>query len=180
MRVCEIGGMYLRVADAGWADPLDATHAQRAGGRWNAPDTHATLYLNAGERTARANVRAQFAGLPYGPEDLDPAEAPHLVHVAVPEGHACELRTTDGLAEVGLPSTYPDDDRGDRVPWGTCQPIGAQAHAHGLDGVACRSAAAGGVEELAWFPREDRPSAAALERLEFPDWYWTGSPRTSS
>ncbi len=43
----QMAGTYLRVADPGWADPLDSSFAQRLGGRWNAPDAHATLYLNA-------------------------------------------------------------------------------------------------------------------------------------
>jgi hypothetical protein len=41
----QMAGTYLRVADPGWADPLDSSFAQRLGGRWNAPDAHATLYL---------------------------------------------------------------------------------------------------------------------------------------
>ncbi len=173
MRTAAIGGTYLRIAEADWDDALDASFAQAAGGRWNAPASHNTLYLNADEVTARANLRANFAGLPYGPEDLNPAHAPHLVEVAVPTGEACELRTADGLAEVALPTTYPANADGDLVPWKDCQPIGARALAAGLDGIACRSTAEGGREELAFFPQAHRPPATQRNRHEFADWYWT-------
>ncbi len=168
----EIGGAYLRVADANWADPLDSTFAQAAGGRWNAPNAHPVLYLNTDEQTARANVRAKFEGLPYGPEDLDPADAPHLVEVDVPHGEVCELRTDAGLAQLHLPTTYPLTADGSIVAWAACQPIGAQVYEAGLDGIACRSAAPGGDEELAWFPQPGRPEVKAGPRREFPDWYW--------
>lgn len=173
MRLTDIGGTYLRVADAEWVDPLDTSFAQADGGRWNAPGAHPVLYLNADETTARANVRAKFTGLPYGPEDLDPADAPHLVEVAVPEGRACELRTDDGLTAVGLPTTYPQYPNGEPVDRDVCQPIGARIYEDERDGIACRSAATGGGEELAWFPQPRRPTASALRRHEFPDWYWS-------
>lgn len=168
----EIGGLYLRVAEADWSDPLDTTFAEDRGGRWNAPGSYPVLYLNADRETARANVRAKFAGLPYGPEDLDPIDAPHLVEVVVPDGRGCDLRPDVGLAAVGLPVTYPDDGSGQVVGWGPSQAVGLEAYDRGLDGVACRSAAPGGHDELAWFPRPDRPRASAGGRFEFPDWYW--------
>jgi len=172
----EIAGTYFRVADADWADPLDSNFAQASGGRWNAPNAHQVLYLNANDQTARANVRAKFEGLSYGPEDLDPADAPRLVDVDIPHGEACELRTDEGLSQLGHPSTYPLAVDGSIVPWATCQPIGAQVHEAGLDGIACRSAAPGGHEELAWFPQPGRPDVSAGTRREFPDWYWGTRP----
>lgn len=168
----DIGGSYLRVADANWSDPLDASFAKDHGGRWNAPGSYPVLYLNADRETARANVRAKFAELPYGPEDLDPLDAPHLVEVMVPDGRGCDVRPDAGLAAVGLPTTYPDDGSGQLVGWGPCQTVGREAHERDLDGVACRSAAPGGNEELAWFARPERRQASAGARLEFPDWYW--------
>jgi len=59
-------------------DPVSAAHE---GGRWNPPGSFGVLYLNLGEDVARANVARLFAGLPYGPEDLDPDTAPMLVEV---------------------------------------------------------------------------------------------------
>lgn len=173
MNLADIGGTYLRVADPDWADPLETSYGKQTGGRWNAPDTHPTLYLNANRQTARAYVQHKHQGLPYGPEDIDPAQGPHLVEVSVPDGTAAELRTDAGLHAVGLPASYPLGDDGQPVPWSACWPIGARAFADQLDGIACRSATAGGTEELAWFAQPTRPSATALSRSEFPDWYWT-------
>lgn len=164
-----IGGRYLRVADPEWTDPIDATYAAGgAGRRWNPPGLPC-LYLNADEATARANVDRLFAGLPYGPEDLDPDEAPLLIAVDVPAGAALDAYSDAGLSAAGLPLTFPLDAAGNFIPDATCQPIGAEAFADGLDGVDARSAAPGGGQELAWFPRGRSLLAASTQR--FDDWY---------
>jgi hypothetical protein len=164
-----IGGRYLRVADPGWVDPLDAgCAAGGAGRRWNLPGLPC-LYLNVDEMTARANVDRLFTGLPYGPEDLDPDEAPLLVEVIVPVGTALDAYSDAGLSGAGLPVTYPLDSVGAVIPHATCQPIGAKAFADGLDGVDARSAAPGGDREVAWFPRARTLPVASTRR--FDDWY---------
>lgn len=174
-----IGGTYFRVTDPDWADPLDASFAASSGGRWNPADGAPgvplggvqTMYLNADLATARANARAKFRGLPYGPEDLDPASAPVLVDVELPDGEAWDLRSDAGLTAVGLPSTYPLGASGDEIGWNVCQPIGFEAWQADSDGVACRSAADGGREELAWFVRGRLATASASR--SFDEWYWT-------
>ena len=174
----QIGGTYLRLADPGWVDPLDATFAASSGGRWNpapgAPGTPSggilTLYLNADMQTARANARARLKGLPYGPEDLDPATAPVLVDVSVPDGQGWDLRFDEGLAAVALAETYPVAADGTPIGWARCQPIGLDAWRNGADGIACRSAAEGGNEELAWFGRNKGPVSSTPR--SFDVWYW--------
>ena len=168
MRSVAVGGTYYRVADPRWDDPLDPGHAEASGQRWNPPGV-ACLYLNDDMATARSNIADRFAGLPYGPEDLEPAEAPVLIVVEVPAGQALDAVSDEGLAAVGLPVTYPLDSDGDVVAHSFCQPIGAAARDAGPDGVASRSAAAGGGRELAWFPRAD--PAVATERLSFDTWW---------
>lgn len=69
----------------------------------------------------------RFVGLPYGPEDLDPATAPLLVGVDVPDGEATDAYTEAGLASLGLSATYPHDTTGDVIPHHTCQPIGRRS-----------------------------------------------------
>ena len=127
------------------------------------------LYLNHNVTTARANVMKRFVGLPYGAEDLNPATAPLLLGVDVPEGEAADAYTEAGLAAMGLPATYPHDTAGDVIPHHTCQPIGRVVHEAGLDGVDCRSAAADNCRELAWFPR--RRTASETSRLAFDHWW---------
>ena len=168
MRSVAVGGTCYRVADPQWDDPLDAGHAAESGQRWN-PRGVACLYLNDDIATARNNIVHRFAGVPYGPEDLEPAEAPVLIIVEVPAGRALDAITDEGLTEIGLPNTYPLDDSGEDIAHGICQPIGAAARAAGLDGVASRSAAVGGGRELAWFPRSE--PAIATERLALDAWW---------
>lgn len=64
---------------------------------------------------------------------------------------------------------HPHDTSGDVIPHYACQPIGRAAYEAGLDGVDCRSAAAGSYRELAWFPRHRTPSEAS--RLAFDKWW---------
>ncbi len=169
MRTIPIAGTYYRVADPDWGNPLDPSFAAAdPGRRWNPPGIPC-LYLNRDEATARANVRRLFLGLPYGPEDLDPATAPLLLDVELPAGTAADAATDEGLAELGLPTTFPVDGDGDLIPHTSCQPVGRQVLDGGLDGIDCRSAAPGGNRELAWFPRAS--IATELARRPFDAWW---------
>jgi RES domain len=169
MYVVPIDGLNLRVADPDWLDPLDPTlAAQPPGQRWNPPGLPC-LYLNADMITARANVNRLYDGLPYGPEDLDPAEAPILIEVSIPRGTAADALGNSGLLDMGLPASYPQDGGAGIVSHAICQPIGRAAFDAGLDGVAARSAAPGGNRELAWFPRGLVPTTVATMRFE--DWW---------
>lgn len=169
MKSTAIGGQYFRVAEADWSNPLDPLYSMQDNGqRWNPPNVPC-LYLNQDEATARANVMKLYDGLPYGPEDFDPATAPLLVGVQIPDGRAADAYTDDGLAALGLPTSYPYDGNGDIVPHDVCQPIGQFVFGEGFDGVDCRSAAPGGVRELAWFPRDTQPTQ--ISRRPFQQWW---------
>jgi len=166
------GGVYVRVADPDWDDPLSGEFARARGGRWNAPGAFPVVYLNGDERVARANVLQRFAGLPYGPEDLEPSAAPALVRTAVAENDFVDVVSDAGCVAVGLPATYPVAADGAPVSHVSCRPVGQGAWDAGLPGVACRSAAPAapvGGEELAWFAHGEplRP----LEVRRFTDWY---------
>lgn len=166
------GGRYVRVADPGWPDPFDSTHAKAHDGRWNPPGSFGVVCLNGDDPTARRNVERLFAGQPYGPEDLDPSEAPILVETDVPAADFLDAVTADGLTAAGLPTTYPDDATGARLTRSVCQPIGQAAWDADLPGVACRSAAPGATpddEELAWFDRGS--SLTETSRRAFEDWF---------
>ena len=160
----QIGGRYLRIADAHWADAVDPTHSADAGGRWN-PRGVPCLYLNHDAQTVQANVQRKLGNRPYA-RFLDPATAPVIVEVELPVGTAFDAYTQHGITALGLPPTYPLDDHGDMVPHRPCQAIGKTAFDMGLDGVDCKSAAAGGHRELAWFPHGQLPRVAARHRLD--------------
>lgn len=53
MRSIPVGGIYYRVADPRWDDPLDPSHAAMSGQRWNPPGLPC-LYLNEDKDTARS------------------------------------------------------------------------------------------------------------------------------
>ena len=166
------GGVYVRVADPDWDDPLSGEFAKARGGRWNAPGSFPVVYLNGDERVARANVLQRFAGLPYGPEDLEPSAAPVLVSALVPEDDFVDVVSEAGCVAVGLPATYPVAADGAPVPHEACQPVGQAAWDAGLPGIACRSAAPAappGGEELARFGRGE--PLTPLEVRPFDDWF---------
>lgn len=173
-RHVERGGEYGRVADPAWDGPLDGSYAARHGGRWNGPESFPSVYLNRDRATARLNVVRKFAGLPYGPEDLDPREAPVLAVAEVPIDRFVDVVTDDGCRAVGLPTSYPTAE-GRTVPWERCRPVGQTAWDAGAPGIACRSAAAGADrshEELAWFARRAKLALARVEPFE--RWFWPG------
>jgi RES domain-containing protein len=168
VRHVRLGGEFLRVADPGWANPLNPSYAQAAGGRWNPPGSFPVVYLCREVATARANVYRRLAGLPYGPEDLTPRAGPVLVATNVPEAAYVDAISKRGLGSLGLPASYPKG-----IGWERCQPLGLEAWNAGEPGVAARSAApnapADGVE-LAYFRR--RRGLRAGSRRGFDEWFW--------
>lgn len=161
----------MRFADPSWTNPLDGSYARTKGGRWNPPGSFPVVYLNANRDVARANLLRKYRGLPYGPESLDPAEAPVLVETSVTADDFVDIITDDGCTIAGLPNAYPSDGRAE-VPWSRCQPVGRRAWDEAALGIACRSAAWGGppyAEELAWFQRRDKLTVARTYKFE--DWY---------
>jgi hypothetical protein len=169
----EDGHRWLRVADPGWEDPLDPTHAARRGGRWNPPDSYPTLYLNEDVDTARGQIVALLRGSPVTPEDLDTGF--DLVVATLPRSQDVADAVGDtGLEALGLPVTYPRHGNGKPIRHDVCQPIGQAVKDTGLRGVHARSAANddGRRRELAWFPARDSSTATLEERLSFGDWWY--------
>lgn len=175
MRHVRRGGAYLRVADPEWDTPLDGRYAAEHGGRWNPPHSFPVVYLNRELPTARANVLRRYVGLPYGPELLDPDEAPVLIQTTVDTTDYVDIVTDAGCVEAGLPATYPRDSDGTRVGHERCQPIGRRAWDVGEPGNACRSAAPGADagEELAWFHLPDKAALRVDRGFAFNAWFWS-------
>ncbi|MCB1746241.1 MAG: RES family NAD+ phosphorylase [Gammaproteobacteria bacterium] len=169
------GHTWWRIADRSWDDPLDPGHANRRGGRWNAPGDGPTLYLNADLVTARLNLRTFIAGWPYEPEDLRDDNGPLLIGATLPRRQrVCDAHSALGVVRAGLPPNYPRDENGAPVGHARCQPIGSRARAAGLRGVHARSAPSpdGAGRELAWFPAGPRARARRVETLSFVAWFW--------
>lgn len=169
------GWVWWRITDPAWKDPLDPTFAAKIGGRWNPPESFATLYFNEDKVTARMNLRAFIADWPYEPEDLRSDNGPILVGATLPRAQdVCDIHTPSGVRGAGLPAAYPFDREGKLVSRAKCQPIGSRVKALGLRGVRARSAQAkvGAGRDLAWFPATARSTAARRETLSFDEWYW--------
>lgn len=166
------GHHWLRLCEASWANPLDATYSQRKGGRWNPPDSWPTLYLNEDILTARANLVLFTRGWPFEPEDLAEGAGPQVVVVELPaDQEVADAHSPAGLESVDLPTTYPVHANGRPVTHQTCQKVGRQVKAADLAGVHARSAQLVAGRELAWFPGES-DSATLVRRVDFATWYW--------
>lgn len=172
MRHVERGGPYLRVADPDWDDPLSGRYAADTGGRWNPPGAFEVVYLNADLRVARAQVRHRLEPRGIRPEDLEPDRGPVLVHATIPRQPYVDAVTEQGLSSLGLPKSYPLDERGSPVPHERCRPIGKQAWNEGEPGIACRSLASvpDAGEELAYFSRGEKLKVKGEEG--FSGWFW--------
>lgn len=168
------GGSALRVADPLWSDPLDPSYAAISGGRWNPPGSFGVLYLNLSYSVAHANLTRLYEELPYGPEDLIPSAAPLLIEVELPSEPYVDAHHHQGLKSLGLPASYPADDRGQLIPHATCQTIGQQLWDGGELGIVCPSAAprAGGGRELAWFARPGRTRPTLNQTRPFQEWFY--------
>jgi RES domain-containing protein len=172
MRHIDRGGSYLRVADPDWADPLSGRYARDAGGRWNPAGAFEVVHLNADRQVARAQVRHKLEPVGVGPEDLDPDRGPVLIRTSVPRQSHVDAITDRGLSSLGLPESYPLDNRGRPVPHGVCQPIGQEAWNNDEPGIACRSRASAPTagEELAYFNRGKKLKVEGEEG--FSEWFW--------
>jgi hypothetical protein len=145
------------------------------GGRWNPPDSFATLYLNEDQVTARLNLRRFIADWPYEPEDLRADTGPLLIGASLPRDQdVADAHTPAGVAALELPASYPFDRAGRLVGHGRCQVIGQRIKEANLRGVRTRSAQTrdGAGRELAWFPATARSRAQLVTRLKFGMWYW--------
>jgi hypothetical protein len=165
------GHLWLRITRPHYGDPFDPTFAQRRGGRWNPPESWPTLYLNHDLATVHAQVRHLFVGRGIEPDDLDDDAPIRLAAATLPQRQrAADVVTVDGVDAVGLPVSYPLDERGDEIPHETTQAIGVAVHDAGLRGVLCRSAAGVG-REFAWFPAA-RSTARPLWPTPLPFGAW--------
>ena len=173
MRRVRRDGAYFRIAVPAWVDPLDAGYSVAHGGRWNPPGSFPVLYLNRDLPMSRANLARRFAGRPYGPEMLEPAQAPVLIETSVDGTDFVDAVTPDGCLELGLPASYPLDEQGNEVGWNRCRAIEAAAWEAGEAGIACRSAATHdrAREELALFRRAGDRALRVNRRLLFDDWF---------
>ncbi len=164
--------VWLRVASPHWFNAMDPAWAGSQGGRWNPPNSFQTLYLNADVQTAQLQIERLCEGVPFSPEDISD-DAYTLVLLRLPTSQrAADAVSVQGLAALGLPSSYPLDIDGNVIDRAVCQPIGTQVRELRLNGVWCRSTASadGRGRELAWFPGQR--AARPLRKPPIPFGHW--------
>lgn len=134
-----------RVVRAGWGDSLDASFSRRKlDKRWNPPDVFAALYTCCSEGVARGITLDlyRFAGIVL--EDLQPTARPLLVEIGW-TGEVVDVASPAGIAAAGFPPTYPLG-----VDQSLTQPVAAEWHAAGREGVGCRSASLARLGLITW------------------------------
>lgn len=129
-------GRWLRHQAAGWRYSAPGAGARTVGGRWNPPQSFATLYLAESEQVAEAELKrlARKAGTAVAdmlPRDLLTYEI-ELIDVV-------DLTAQEAQEAVGLSSSGSE-----LVPLKRCQQIGATAHHLGREAVLAPSAAGRG------------------------------------
>lgn len=171
-------GQYFRVCDPEWTDCTDTSYSKDAGGRWNEPGRFGVLYLCRDLKVAAANARKNFDGEIHSLYDLKSEFRPVLMEFSLgrsPGHRFVDAVSSAGVAELGLPPSYPLTAGGVTVSRARCRAVGFGAYTSGEAGIACRSAAE--ATQAAWVGEElalfDRASAHAApgRRRAFETWY---------
>jgi RES domain-containing protein len=142
------------------ANPRSGTGARIHGGRWNPPNSFATLYLGLDVETVADEFHRLARRQGLTPDAFLPREL-HRFDVRL-EG-VLDLREADARRAVDLSDRQL---RGDDP--GPCQEIGEAAHYVGLEGILAPSAAGPGTV-LAIFLERLRPGSL-LEPLSSETW----------
>lgn len=142
------------------ANPRSGTGARIHGGRWNPPNSFATLYLGLDVETVADEFHRMARRQGLRPDDFLPREL-HRFDVrlaAVLDLREAEARRAVDLSDRQLRADDP----------GRCQEIGEAAHYVGLEGILAPSAAGPGTV-LAIFLEKLRPGSL-LEPLSSEAW----------
>jgi RES domain-containing protein len=141
-------------------DPCSGTGAKIHGGRWNPPNSFATIYLALEEATLFAEFERAARRQGLAPDDFLPRD---LHRLAVKLTAVLDLRESAAREAIRLTE---HELRGDnREP---CRAIGRAAHDLGLEGVLAPSATGSGTV-LAVFP-DDLAPGSVLTILSSEAW----------
>ena len=145
--------------------PLSGSGARLHGGRWNPPDSFATLYLAIERPTAIAEFHRLAVRQRRDPGDFLPRR---LYRYQVTLAAVLDLRTSESRAAVGLTDTelLSDDPAG-------CQQVGEAAHYLSLEGIIAASATGRGTV-LAVFVERLRADSQVRD-LDYDPWATPGA-----
>ena len=140
-------------------DPLSGEGARLLGGRWNAPDGTATIYLASPEATCRAEAQRLIDS-----QGVTGVRFPRTIHtISVAELRVVDLSDPDRLASVGL--SIDDIEAAD---WSPCQRVGEAAAFLGHQGLVVLSATGSGIVIAAFEPRLNPSQLIVLDASDVP------------
>lgn len=129
------------------------------GGRWNAPDGTATIYLASPEVTCRAEARRLIDS-----QGVTRVRFPRVIHtVSVDRLRVVDLSEATLLASVGL--SIEDVEADD---WSPCQRVGDAVAFLGYEGLVAPSATGSGIVIVAFGPRLSLSQLIVLDSSELP------------
>jgi RES domain-containing protein len=141
-------------------NPLSGAGARSQGGRWNPPESFATLYLGLARQTAVDEFYRLARRSNRAPGDFLPR---HFYRYEFRLGALVDLRDEESQAALGL---SPGELLGNDLT--TCQAIGEAAHYLGREGIVAPSAAGAG-QVLAVF--SDRLAAGSyVHDVDYEIW----------
>jgi RES domain-containing protein len=152
------GIAYRHVAPR-W-NPLSGAGAQSYGGRWNPPDSFATIYLATTAQTAIAEFERMAARSRRDPADFLPRR---LYRCRVNLAAVLDLRGDDARAAVSLSD---GDLRADDLA--PCRAVGEAAHYLGREAIIAPSATGRGTVLAVFFDRLGPDSS--LRVLDYETW----------
>jgi RES domain-containing protein len=155
----EFAGLAYRHLAAKW-NPLSGAGARSAGGRWNPPESFATLYLAGEQETVIAEFERMAARAGRVAEDFLPRR---LYRYEVRLAGLLDLRTPDARASVEL-----HDDQLLSDDPAACQAIGEAAQYVGREGVIAPSATGSGTVLAVFFDRLGPDSV--IQVIDFETW----------
>lgn len=157
-RIALDGEAFRHIAEH--RDPLSGSGARLLGGRWNPPESFATLYLGLERETVEREFLRLTRRSNRALEDFLPRR---IYRYRFALSALLDLRGTEARRSLGL--TDAQLAGSDLRP---CQAIGEAAHGIGLEGVVAPSAAGAGTV-LAVFP--DRLTADSyVQDVEYETW----------
>jgi len=141
-------------------NPLSGAGARSLGGRWNPPESFATLYLAIERETVVAEFNRMAERSRRAPQDFLPRR---LYRYEVRLDGLVDLRVPDAMALVGLTA----EDLRDDDPT-ACQAVGEAAQYLGREGVIAPSATGAGTILAVYFDRLEPESV--LQPLDYENW----------
>lgn len=141
-------------------NPLSGAGARSLGGRWNPPESFATLYMAVERDTAVAEFLRMAARSRRNPEDFLPRR---LYRYDVQLAGLVDLRDAQARETIKLT----DDDLANDDP-AACQAVGAAAQYLGREGILAPSATGQGTVLAVFFDRLEPDSS--VQPQDFETW----------